>query len=538
MSWVNIYEQPIMPNVDLEEDTVVYVPGYAIKGPSEPTLVNSTNFERVFGETPYTIPAGIGTASIAKNKIPDGGREKSWLYAKGLVDAGLTVLYHRYIGANAAKANKTDAFKIDSSVSGILDTGISINVRAKYAGAYYNGLVVNSEKVNNGVSKITVKNDSETLETAYISFDANALNYLANTEFSYIEIFGTSNDTTLSISQLCDLISAKLTTPAAIRSTYITNKTTAVTLDAGTDDFSVSDFEDALVGKNSQGYGAEALCEILKDSERYPVSYITTGGYFVDYENLKPNKIFDVASEVKACYTADFANELTYAGLDNYKQGIEGLNLDDYLKYSYGFQVVGADTFSSNNSRVILPDSFGYLVRLGLNIKAGLPNYTPVANNSQGLVANAINSTRPIDFKLEQGMITSEGVSINPVITKKNVGYVIMGNRTLYPNNGELGPQSFLNCRVVVNMVERSARKAANKLRIVSTNPDTAFKNFRNMVEKTCDKLLTNGDGLAEYSISKLPKTKPATIEIQIKLTVVEGIETFNIYIPYSIALD
>lgn len=534
MSWVNIYEQPIMPNVDLEEDTVVYVPGYAIKGPSEPTLVNSTNFERVFGETPYIIPTGDGTAIVAKNKIPDGGREKSWLYAKGLVDAGLTVLYHRYIRADAAKANKTDAFKIESSVSGILDAGISINVRAKYAGAYYNGLTVSSEKVNNGVSKIIVKNSSETLETAYVSFDADALNYLANVNFSYIEIFGTSGDNTLSVSQLCDLISAKLTTPSVVRSTYITNKTTAVTLAAGTDDFSVSDFEKALIGDGS----SEALCEILRDSERYPVSYITTGGYFVDYENLKPNKIFDVASEVKACYTADFANELTYAGLDNYKQGIEGLNLDDYLKYSYGFQVVGADTFSSNNSRVILPDSFGYLVRLGLNIKAGLPNYTPVANNSQGLVANAINSTRPIDFKLEQGMITSEGVSINPVITKKNVGFVIMGNRTLYPNNGELGPQSFLNCRVVVNMVERSARKAANKLRIVSTNPDTAFKNFRNMVEKTCDKLLTNGDGLAEYSISKLPKTKPATIEIQIKLTVVEGIETFNIYIPYSIALD
>ena len=113
-----------------------------------------------------------------------------------------------------------------------------------------------------------------------------------------------------------------------------------------------------------------------------------------------------------------------------------------------------------------------------------------------------------------------------------------MGNRTLYPNDGVLGPQSFLNCQIVVNTVERSARRAANKLRIVSTNAETAFKNFRNSVEKTCDKLLTNGDGLAEYTIVKLPKTKPATIDIQIKLTVVEGIETFNIYVPYSLSLD
>ena len=33
MSWVNIYEQPIIPEVDLDTDVVVYVPGYAIKGP-------------------------------------------------------------------------------------------------------------------------------------------------------------------------------------------------------------------------------------------------------------------------------------------------------------------------------------------------------------------------------------------------------------------------------------------------------------------------------------------------------------------------
>ena len=57
-------------------------------------------------------------------------------------------------------------------------------------------------------------------------------------------------------------------------------------------------------------------------------------------------------------------------------------------------------------------------------------------------------------------------------------------------------------------------------------------------VSKTCEKMLVNGDGLAAYNIIKLKKTKPATIDIQIELTLVEGIETFNIYVPYQIALD
>jgi hypothetical protein len=132
----------------------------------------------------------------------------------------------------------------------------------------------------------------------------------------------------------------------------------------------------------------------------------------------------------------------------------------------------------------------------------------------------------------------NRGVAINPIVYKQNSGYTIMGNRTLAKLNGVTGPDAFLNCQLVVNSVLRSARRAAADLLIVSTSPTTAFSTFYSAVSKTCEKMLVNGDGLAAYNIIKLKKTKPATIDIQIELTLVEGIETFNIYVPYSIALD
>lgn len=522
MSWVNIKEKPITPVIDLDTDVVVYVPGYAIKGPSEPTLVNSDNFTTIFGESPFVFKNGAGASDTTKNAVVDGGSEKSWIYAKGLVDSGLTVLYHRYISTDTKFASATEVFTLEGQPKeGSTIFNGTINVRSKYAGAYYNGLKVSAEKLSNGVSRIIVKDNGVIIESELVSFNPEQSNYLGTTEFQNIEIYADDNGTQLTLSQLCEKVVKNIT---SYSTTYITANEKQLT--DGEDAFKIKEFEEAL---------SKPLCSILKDTERYPVSYITNGGYFIISTNS--GEIFKVAEEIKAVFAVNFSDDLT--DVANYRNALlSNLKVDDNMSLSQGFELIGADTFITNNYRILLPDSFGYFVRLGNNISAGYPYYVPVANNSMGIVSNAISSSIPVTYDMETSMIDDVGISINPVIVKKNVGYVIMGNRTLYPNDGVLGPQSFLNCRVVVNAVERAARTAANKLRIVSTNPETAFKNFRNYVEKTCDKLLTNGDGLAEYSIVKLPKTKPATIDIQIRLTVVEGIETWNLNIETSIALD
>lgn len=576
---INLYEQPIMPVVDLDSDVIVYVPGYAIKGPGEPTLVNSSNFTAIFGDAPYTFPADQ-TALVDKNKALKNSKEKSWIYAKGLTDAGLTVLYHRFKPSSAPVPKVEAGFSVVDASNSAISISYTLCARSKYFGLYYKGLVVVFTKLSGGVSKVEVKTSTlasaTILESHTFTFNPSSNNYLANIEFSNIELYGGKYELTtdteinstktyytrtgsgtaqspyvytkvdtpvvgslnsyyerydISILDFCENVIAAAPTYQA----YITGSGT-LTDSATTDGFTVQDFETELkTGANTY--------KILEDTETYPVTYITTGGYFVQAGSsspLSPAGILNLASGIKAAAAIDYANALANAsGFETYKADAIALGgVTDSLNYSFGFQVLGCDTFNADGSRILLPDSYGYFVKLGTNVSNGIPTWIPVANNANGIVSAGIAATRPVDFALESVMISNIGASINPIIKKKNVGYVIMGNRTLYPNQGVLGPQSFLNCRLVVNAIERSARTSANKLRIVSTNRDTAFKTFKNDVSKTADKYLTAGDGLAEYNIMLLPKTKPATIDIRIQLTVVEGIETFNIYIPYSIALD
>lgn len=532
---INLYEQPIMPVVDLDADVIVYVPGYAIKGPEEPTLVNSANFTAIFGDHAYIFPSDQ-TATVSKNNALAKSKEKSWVYAKGLTDAGLTVLYHRYKPAGAPVPKVEAGFDLYHSDTQLVSATYTLAARSKYFGLYYSGLVVAFTKLSDGVSKVEVKTSSSAsatiLESHTFTFNPSANNYLANIEFSNIELYGIDGEShEVSLLDVCEYLVASYSD----LDIYISGSGTLTTT-ATTDGFTVSGFEAELAsGTNTY--------KILEDTETYPVTYITTGGYFVQAgssSTVSPANILNLAAKIKAVVAVDFANALANAdGFATYKSDILALGgITDSLNYSFGFQALGCDTFIADTSRLLLPDSYGYFVRLGAAISNGIPAWLPIANNSNGIVSVGIAATRPVNYALENVMISNIGVSVNPIVKKKNVGYVIMGNRTLYPNQGELGPQSFLNCRLVVNAIERSARTSANKLRIVSTNPETAFKTFKNDVSKTADKYLTAGDGLAEYNIKLLPKTKPATIDIQIHLVVVEGIETFNIYIPYSIALD
>lgn len=533
---INIYEQPITPSADLDE-VIVYVPGYSVKGPSEPTLVKASNFTAIFGDSAYQFSTDQSDVLVTNNKALQKSYEKSWKYAKDLVDSGLTVLFKRFKPSNAP----VPSF-FYSNVSGLSTPSISVQdkdgtnmspylkVSSKYFGIYYNGLTVIASKVNgtNGVSRIEVKSGEKILESKLVSFDSSATNYFATLEFDNIvfEAYTALSDddaNKISLEDAClRWISDKGTNIYLIGSGELTTTET-------TDNFSIKEFEEAVKDAS--------IFSDLKDTETYPVSYITAGGYWLDSTTLSPANALKLANSIKAVFPVDLQDDFD---VDTFETTIKDklLALGDPLDMSQGFFLYGCDTYSDGNTRSVYPESYGYFIRLGKNISNNLPAYTPTANNSQGIISNGLTTSRKVDKLLEDSMISKVGCSVNPIIYKKNVGYVIMGNRTLYPNNGVLAPQSFLNCRLVVNSVERSARRSANKLRIVSTNSNTAFKTFSNDVSKTCDKMLTNGDGLAAYDIIKLKKTEPATLNISIHLVVVEGIETFNIYVPYELQLD
>ena len=553
---VNISEKAIQPIVDLDTDVVVYVPGFAVKGPTEPTFVTKSLFTSLFGDLPYLFKNSYNGAE--GNSILAGSPDRSWLYAKGLVDAGLTVLFHRQYPDNIDYAEPTSYTNSDGETGSLFtgstnafaigtgaktgplapQAGKTISVRAKYKGRYYAGMTVSITREDGGLMKVKVTDgSSKLLEEKLISLKSSSENYIEGVEFANIEFYTNSGFASLGLDSIYAGLtgqfvymsgSAKLETPKKKSSTPLGEDEVQDTpLGDNEDEVSVGDFLTSLSGTTSP-------MDVLEDTEKYTsISYITSGGYY-QTEALAA-KMQKLAYSIKSIALIDFSDSISN-GYDTLKTKFNRLSSETADK-SKSASFIGADTYVMSGYKLVVPDSYGYLLKLGSNIQSGIPYWLPIANNPNGVVS-AVATTRPVTKSVREEMLDKIGISSNPIVYKQNIGYTIMGNRTLYPNEGVLGPQSFLNCQIVVNAIERAARRAAQGLLIVSTDPNTAFRTFKQKVSKTCDKFLVNGDGLAAYSIRKIKKTRPATIDTVIDLTLREGIEEWNISVPYSLEME
>ena len=564
---VNLYEIPITPVVDLYSDVVVSVPGYAKKGPLEPTLVTADTFKDIFGDSPYTFADGDNT-SLSRNTMGKNAPDRGWLYAKGLLDAGLTVLYHRipdnantayaitdYIGVTITPVTRKDGVDSTVPLPPHPTSGCTVKFRAKFPGASYTDFSVSVDSFSDGAQKLIVykknivdgQEKQEKAQETYVSFNPDDPYFIGNPNVLNdleIQFFYQGNEVDnlreeFSLDSLYSPDSTKFN-PGYISLNLPSLPATSYILSIGssaTPEFTVSGLLTNLLGSTSPSKPSKL--DVLTDTDTYPtVTYITSGGYYQTTGLAK--KMLEVANKIKAIALIDLPQEVTddRSQEEGIIKTLSDLGADptDYIK---GAAFVGADTFKFYEDKRIMADSYGYLTKLGKNLSQAIPAWIPVANVPQG-VTSAVATTRPISYSKKAALIPPDnrGIAVNPIVYKQNSGYTIMGNRTLAKLNGVTEPDAFLNCQLVVNSVLRSARRAASNLLIVSTSPTTAFSTFYSAVSKTCEKMLVNGDGLAAYNIIKLKKTKPATIDIQIELTVVEGIETFNIYVPYQIALD
>ena len=524
---VNIYESPIKPVVDLEDGVTVYVPGYAYYGPEEPTLCTTeSEFEGLFGTKPYIFEED--QEPVGGPKIAKGSPEKGYLYAKSLLASGLQVLFHRFKGntADTAEAEFNLAFNGET---------YPIVIKATSFGKSYSGIKVKLVKNEGNLYDITITDpDGNTTYTGTISFDPASSIYFKTTDFGLVEFVSKNG-----AGEYIDIEDTKLA--EIIKSSYNLTGLTSGEAILEVSDTAEAEFNLASMYTSLATAGAEGMMYPLTDFERYPsVTYITSGGYYID--KSAAGNLMSMAEKIKAIALIDLnlgvtvKDQTTWKTAQSALAGITGSTLAKGKAATF----IGCNSFDLSPYRIVLGDSFNYLKCLGENMKKGIAAWIPVANDPNGVSPLGYDTTNKISTELSETMGEGKiGVSANPLIYSTSAGgYKIMGNRTLLSNDGVLSPNSFLNVSVVVNRVERACRQTANKLKIVSTNPVDTFIKFKNSVAKTIEPMVVQQDGIKSYKIRHLPKTKPATIDIEIALVVVEGIETFNIYIPYSIALD
>lgn len=553
---VNIYETPIKPSVNLEDGVTVYVPGYSYYGPDEPTLCTSlSEFEGLFGSSPYIFEKDQ-TGTDLQLKVAKGSPEKGYLYARSLLEYGLKVIFHRFV-------SNTNKKKVPFSTITITYDGktFALGVVSQYYGPSYSGISVKLKRIEGALYELEIRDKSDTvLYSDTISFNPNSSIYIGTVKLPYIKFVnreirkiqvdeeGSSTEKELIIDHpledsVMDSI-AKAESITLSQSTPTTNDDNGeikVTLNYtyGTEsEFDVSTMLNSIKIQTSEG-----LLYPLTDFERYPsVTYLTTGGYYIS-KDVGSSLIY-FAEKIKAIALIDMYYGDNGVNSQTDWKNFRDLNLTGLTGSSIAkgkaALFLGCNSFNVSPYRTLLGDSFNYLTCLGVNIKSGIKDWIPVANDPNGVSPLGYDTTQRISTELAETISESKiGISANAIIYSQSAGgYKIMGNRTLVSNDGVLSPNSFLNVSVVVNKVERAARQIANKLKIVSTDPVTTFNKFKIGLEKTTNPMVATQDGLISANVRRLPKTQPATIDIEIHLVVVEGIETFNIYIPYQISLD
>ena len=181
----------------------------------------------------------------------------------------------------------------------------------------------------------------------------------------------------------------------------------------------------------------------------------------------------------------------------------------------------------------LMPASFAYLMSMARSIRTN-PNWLAVAGVTRGLVPyiGTLDTVANLTNTIANSYQPRDDVSINAITNIKPYGLTIWGNRTLKKNVNDLTATSFLNTRNLVNEVKKVAYITAKSL-IFEQNTDVLWINFRAGITPLLDKMMT-GQGLSNYKIIKGTTTERAKVVATIKLFPVYAVEDFEITVIIS----
>lgn len=197
-----------------------------------------------------------------------------------------------------------------------------------------------------------------------------------------------------------------------------------------------------------------------------------------------------------------------------------------FTPYSTYTTVYEATSVPANQ---MMPASYGYLSALAKSIQT-YPTWLAVAGVSRGKVPYYVapNTVERLSVAIADSYQPRDDVSINAITNQKPYGYLIRGNRTLYPNSeGNLTASSFLNTRNMVSDIKKTLYRAASAL-LFEQDTLSLWVNFNAAVTPLLDKLISGG-GIKNYNIVREPTTEKAKVVAKVIITPVYAVEDFDI---------
>lgn len=459
-------------------DNIVYVPGIAVTGPNEPTLIRSYSaFLDTFGANPTT-------SELTGN---------SWEYAANLLAMGFPVLYHRittYTGGTVADTAKaTISLTTSEVIEGETVTTVTpeLEIAYQYAGTYGNTFsVVFTLTGGSGVAGTLKYTVTQTIGDTTVNVEKDVL--ICNIP-----------DTITTDAQLFELIATEI---VKVKSDYVkfnllqpvatfalpTGWATTYNLVGGT-----NGDEDAIATALATD---STLTENLKDKDLYDIKFITSGGATSTSGSALYTNLVSIAETRANCL----------AVLDAPSSGIDltTTTVQDFFSNiisSYATAIYPWVNFVLKTPGTkLMPPSFVFLFELAKSVGIGNPIWMPPAGVNRGLVPECVSTTLMVTSKVAETWDTAYP-HINPIRMIRNYGYAIYGQKTLYKLSDGTKKSAFedLNVRITANEIKRVLEYISVNLTFEGNNYNTWLE-FYNQLDPYLSSLTANG-ALERYSI-------------------------------------
>ena len=403
-----------------DTDNIVFIPGSAITGPSEPTLYTSYN-DFISNHGDHGVEGSL-----------------TWDYVANILLAGFPVLFKRIthaVGDNGGNGEElvTHA-KLD--VKNRADTDIIITFTDMYGGTYGNSLNIELKREYESVY-LRVKRDQRVIETYKIATLTEEI-LEDNEQVKALVIKGLN-------SVQSDRITINIPDEEKYEFIEIDNKY----LTGGTD----ADETKVLEVISEENYN-NSLYPEFEDPYLYNIKFICSGGY-VDSDLAIANNLVKLAEARGDCVAfLDMPMGIEKGVANTYFNTINTSYATAFAPWCY--------CELSTKTQKWMPPSFVFLNRLARSIITNNnPIWYPVAGVKRASLSNVLNTEYDIGATmLDEWTGDSSTQALNPIMKLRSYGYVIYGQRTLYASDDSNYPSPSalrqLGIRLTVNEVKRA----------------------------------------------------------------------------------
>lgn len=544
---------------------IAYIPGLAVdsyvtgKDETEVTHLTIKNkpvlcytvadFEAAFGPDPYVMTEADVSSGNYENTYEVGGFDRSYIYAKELLQAGLSVYYENIAPEGDAIQNIAEiaeAYDLNGETTALIDSSSNLMYVGtnsyKYIGCKDRKDVTEKYSFKFTLTVPPTAKKAKTLTENTLTSGNVCVSAILPKNLENMHIAVTS--------LTYDIADHKFDIKAQNNGDYVISWTELTATDfAGTftlemefrysgNDYEVEyPFNFAIVqGTSVNGevvngrinYFYEHLTDALlrlEDKNEYTVKYITSGGYptyDIGYGTLYATMLSVAGNRGDAVALIDHLDRPEAPhGVSDVAQGsiFNKVNRDmasiDNAEYGAMFTPWATYAFATitdvEDHPAFMPASFGYLMCMASAI-ATSPNWLAMAGVTRGAVPNLqtlhtntiLSNVTAEDYQPKFG--TGKNVSINCITNIKPYGLCIWGNRTLQPMNPKGAVAlNFLNTRNMVSDIKKVAYDTAKQL-MFEQDSDVLWLRFKSMVSPLLDQL-QSGYGISGYKLIR-GKTK------------------------------